>query len=82
VVPEVEVQPAAVEETTVEKSTRPAPGMRSANDIRRRERPASRPVRQFKWEPLGDKFDTQLIITTAIILAFSVIVIILALYLR
>jgi hypothetical protein len=75
-------RPTAVAEKVEAKETLPAPGLRSASDIRRRERTSVREPRKVKWEPREDKANIQLIIATVVILAFSVIVIVLALYLR
>ena len=65
-----------------EKVTQPAPGLRSAKDLRRRERPAERELRRIKWEPAADGSNVQLIVVTAAILIFTVIVVALAFYLR
>ena len=75
-------EPVAEGQKIEERETQPAPGMRSARDIRRRERVFDRGPRKVKWEPQAEKLDIQLIITTVVILAFSAIVIVLALYLR
>src|ERR1051325_3506576 len=76
-------RPVIIKEPKVEeKITQPAPGLRSARDLRRRERPAEPEVRRVKWEPAGTASDVQLIAVTAAILIFTIVVIALAFYLR
>jgi zinc-ribbon domain len=65
-----------------ENVTQPAPGLRSAKDLRRRERVFDRAPRRIKWEPVEETSDVQLIVVTAAIVIFTVIVIALAFYLR
>jgi hypothetical protein len=66
----------------IERSTLPAPGLRSARDIRR-ERSFKRKPREIVWEPIADsgREGILLLITGAIVL-FTVIVIFLAFYLH
>ena len=66
---------------TDNKPTQPAPGLRSARDIRRREREAERKPKEIRWEAAVDS-DWQLVIITAAVLVFTVVVIVLALYLK
>jgi len=65
-----------------EKITQPAPGLRSARDLRRRERPTERELKRIKWEPAGTASDVQLIAVTVAIMIFTIVVIALAFYLR
>lgn len=65
-----------------EKITQPAPGLKSAGDLRRRERVFDRAPRRIKWEPAAEGSDFQLIIVTGAIVIFTVIVVALAFYLR
>jgi hypothetical protein len=61
--------------------TQPAPGLRTARDIRRRERTFERKPRTISWEPASGS-DIQLIVITAAVLVFTIVVIGLALYLK
>ena len=63
------------------KVTQPAPGLRTARDIRRREKTFERKPREVSWEPAAGS-DIQLIIFAAAVLAFTIVVIGLALYLK
>ena len=61
---------------------RPAPGLRSAREIKRRERIFERRTKEVVWEPVLTTPNTQLIVVAVIIILFTVAVIILAFYLR
>ena len=63
-------------------AARPAPGMRSARDLRRTKRSFERKPVRIVWEPAGDGPGTQLIVITLAILVFTVVVIVLAFALR
>jgi hypothetical protein len=65
-----------------ETLSKPAPGLRTARDIRRRERTVDRKPKKVVWEPAMAEPDLQLIIATAAIIIFTVIVILMVLYLR
>jgi hypothetical protein len=67
---------------TTEPVTTPAPGLRTARDIRRRERTFQRKPREVVWEPSSGVPDIQLIVVTAIVIVFTIAVILMALYLR
>ena len=71
-----------VEPKIEERITQPAPGMRSAQDLRRREKVFDRGPRRVKWEPAAESSDIQLIVVTAAIVIFTLIVIAVAFYLR
>ena len=71
---------AAISKTDDEK--RPAPGLRSAREIKRRERVFERRTKEVVWEPVLTTPNTQLIVVAVIIILFTVAVIILAFYLR
>jgi len=62
-------------------ASKPAPGLRSARDIRRRERISDRKPREVVWEAVNGGPDLQLIIATASIIVFTVLVILLVRYL-
>ena len=64
-----------------EKPTQPAPGLRTARDIRRRERATERKPRGIAWEPVGGS-EIQLLILCGAVLVFTIVVICLALYLK
>ena len=64
-----------------EKVTQPAPGLRTARDIRRRERATERKPREISWEPASGS-EIQLLILCAAVLVFTIVVIGLALYLK
>ena len=64
-----------------EPASKPAPGLRTARDIRRRERTADRKPKQVVWEAVNDGPDLQLIIVTAGIIVFTIVVILLVRYL-
>ena len=66
----------------VEKTTTPTPGLRTAREIRRRERVFDRKPKEVVWEPSATGPDTQLIVVTVIIILFTITVILLAFYLR
>lgn len=65
-----------------ETLSRPAPGLRTARDIRRRERTADRKPKEVVWEPATAEPDLQLIIATVAIIIFTAIVVLMVLYLR
>jgi hypothetical protein len=65
-----------------ESAGKPAPGLRSARDIRRRERSVDRKPREVVWEPAVDKPDWHLIIVTAGIIVFTIVVVLLVVYSR
>jgi hypothetical protein len=71
---------AAISESGDEK--RPAPGLRSAREIKRRERVFERRTKEVVWEPVLATPNTQLIVVAAIVILFTIGVIILAFYLR
>ena len=71
---------AAISETNDEK--RPAPGLRSAREIKRRERVFERRTKEVVWEPVLTTPNAQLIVVAAVVILFTVVVIILAFYLR
>ena len=64
-----------------EKNSAPAPGMRSARDIRR-QRTFERKQKQIVWEPNEKGPDIQLIVITAAVLIFTIVVILLVSRLR
>ena len=70
----------ATSETIDEKM--PAPGLRSAREIKRRERVFERRTKEVVWEPVLTTPNTQLIVVAAIVVVFTIAVIILAFYLR
>jgi hypothetical protein len=65
-----------------EPPTKPAPGLRSARDIRRRERTFDRKPKEVVWEPSTTTPDLQLIIITSGVIVFTAVVILMVLYLR
>ena len=65
-----------------EDEKRPAPGLRSAREIKRRERVFERRTKEVVWEPVLTTPNTQLIVVAAVVILFTVAVIILAFYLR
>lgn len=65
-----------------EPVTRPAPGLRSARDIKRRERGGGRKPKEVVWEPVSGFPEIQLVIVTVVIIVFTVGVILMALYLH
>ena len=65
-------------ETTASK---PAPGLRTAREIRRRERGVDRKPREVIWEAAVSGLELQLIIVTVGIIVFTVVVIVLIRYL-
>jgi hypothetical protein len=66
----------------VESPTMPAPGLRSAKEIRR-QKTFSRKRREIVWEPIsGSGREAQLLIITAAVAAFTIVVIFLAFYLH
>lgn len=66
----------------VEPVTKPAPGLRTARDIRRRERTFDRKPKQVVWEPSAVTPDLQLIVVTAGVIVFTVVVILMIIYWR
>jgi hypothetical protein len=74
----VESEPSKAEE----RITQPAPRLRSARDVRRRERVFDRAPRRIKWEPATEGAEVQLIVVTAAVVIFTIVVIALAFYLR
>jgi len=67
---------------TEDKLTQPTPGLRTARDIRRREKAFDRSPKRVKWEPLAERSDWQLLVVTGLIVLFTLIVVALAFYLR
>ena len=65
-----------------EKTTHPAPGLKSARDVRRRERVFDREPRRIKWEPVEDTSNVQLVIFTVAVVIFTLVVMALVFYLR
>ena len=65
-----------------ETLSKPAPGLRTARDIRRRERTVDRKPKEVVWEPATAEPDLQLIIATMAIIVFTAIVVLMVLYLR
>ena len=74
--------PAAPASAAEERSTKPAPGLRTARDIRRRERPSGRTPRVVVWESTDTGPELQLIIVTAGVIVFTIIVVLLILYIK
>jgi len=64
-----------------EPASKPAPGLRTARDIRRRERTVDRKPKEVVWETVNDGPDLQLIVVTAGIIVFTIVVILLVRYL-
>ena len=79
--PEQRAEAEIAEPVPEAKPTQPAPGLRTARDIRRRERTFERKPRQVSWEPAAGS-DIQLIVIAAAVLVFTIVVIGLALYLK
>jgi hypothetical protein len=75
---ETVARPASTPETKV---TQPAPGLRTARDIRHREKTFERKPREISWEPASGS-DVQLIIIAVAVLVFTIVVTALALYLK
>ena len=65
-----------------ESGMKPAPGLRTARDIRRRERAVDRRPREVVWEAVEAGPDLQLIAVTAGIIIFTVVVVLLVLYIK
>jgi uncharacterized Zn finger protein (UPF0148 family) len=65
----------------VKPVTKPAPGLRTARDIRRRERTFERKPKEITWEVAASGPDMQLLIITGAIALFTVVVVLLILYL-
>jgi hypothetical protein len=65
-----------------ETLSKPAPGLRTARDIRRRERTVDRKPKEVVWEPAASGPDLQLIIATVAIIVFTAIVVLMVLYFR
>jgi hypothetical protein len=61
--------------------TKPAPGLRSAREIRRKENVSDRKPKRVVWEPVERTPDVQLLIVAAAVVAFTILVILLAFYL-
>ena len=76
-----EDEPEAAAAAPQPEARQPAPGLRTARDIRRREKTFERKPREVSWEPAAGS-DIQLIIFAAAVLAFTIVVIGLALYLK
>jgi len=72
----------AVQPVAKESVKAPAPGLRSAADLRRRRRTAGINPKRISWEPVDHAADRQLIVVTVIVLIFTVVVVALAFYLR
>jgi len=67
----------------IERKTSPAPGLRSARDLRRREqRTFDRKPTTIVWEPVAEGPDHALIVATILVIAFTIVVIGLVFYLR
>jgi uncharacterized Zn finger protein (UPF0148 family) len=66
----------------VKRKTTPAPGLRSARDLRRRERTIDRKPTTIVWEPVAEGPDHALIVATVLVIAFTIVVIGLVFYLR
>ena len=66
----------------VERKTMPAPGLRSARDLHRRERTFERKPATIVWEPIEEGPDYALVVITILIVAFTIVVIGLVFYLR
>jgi hypothetical protein len=75
-------RPAEIAPVDKEPTTTPAPGLRSARDIKRRERSFERKPREVVWEPASGFPEMQLIDVTAVIILFTLAVILMALYLH
>jgi hypothetical protein len=60
---------------------RPAPGLKTAREIKRRERVFQRRVKEVAWEPADIEPNVQLIIVTVIAVVFTLAVVMIALYL-
>ena len=80
--PAANERPVEISPVVVQPSTKPAPGLRSARDIRRRERPSDRKPREVVWEASSAEPDLQLIILTAAIIVFTIVVVLMVLYVR
>ena len=81
----VEPKPAADDGDPIaqyEKRTRPAPGLRPARDLGRRDRVFRREPKRVVWEPTTESADTLLIGVAAFLLVFTIVVIILVFSLR
>lgn len=75
-----EIVEPAPEATATEK--KPAPGLRTARDIKRRERVFQRRPKEVVWEPSIDGPDTLLLVLSLITVVFTIVVIFLVFYLR
>jgi hypothetical protein len=60
---------------------RPAPGLKTAREIKRRERVFQRRAKEVAWEPADSEPNVQLIVVTVIAVLFTLAVIIIASYL-
>jgi len=65
-----------------ESEMRPAPGLRTAGDVKRRERTFQRKVKEVVWEPSATTPTTPLLIVTAVVALFTILVIVFAFYFR
>lgn len=65
-----------------QKAMRPAPGMRSAADLRRHTGVLDRKPKRIAVEPITESSDMQLLVVTVVILLFTIVVIVAAFYLR
>jgi predicted amidophosphoribosyltransferase len=61
---------------------KPAPGLRTARDVKRRERTFQRKVKEVVWEPAAEGETTPLLIVTAIVSIFTILVIVFVFYFR
>jgi hypothetical protein len=66
----------------LDRKTRPAPGMRTAREIKRRERVFDRKPGRVVWEPVASGPEIQLIVVAVAARVFTIVAIILALYLQ
>ncbi|HEY2867030.1 MAG TPA: hypothetical protein VGJ02_08055 [Pyrinomonadaceae bacterium] len=78
---EIKSEPEITEPEPETNKTQPAPGLRTARDIRQRERTFERKPRTISWEPAAGS-DIQLIVIASAVLVFTIVVIGLALYLK
>lgn len=65
-----------------ELKMKPAPGLRTARDVKRRERTFQRKVKEVVWEPSTEAATAPLIILTAIVAIFTILVIVFVFYFR
>lgn len=65
-----------------ETEMKPAPGLRTARDIKRRERTFQRKTREVVWEPAPETTSAPLLIITAVVAIFTLLVIVFVFYFR